>query len=187
MFDFVRDLAGNWADNRFVRANRVLRYRLKLAEADVERLTRRVESLRTRYAINRDVRVRAETAVEQLTAAHLKLSGLLADGAAPVVDPVAVAVALKSREEAGGAYVRALKAYLVADAEYREAFNGVYVREGGPEHLRKVTAEDRAAGERAARDVAEVTKVEAEQAVRLAELGFRAAMGGAAPDGGDRA
>lgn len=95
------------------------------------------------------------------------------------LDPVAVGLALKVREAAAEVYVAALADYLAADAEYRDAFNAVYIAEGGPEHLRKVTAEDRASDERAARDVAEVAKVAAEQSVRLAELGFRAAMGGA--------
>lgn len=105
--------------------------------------------------------------------------------AAPAnLDPVAVWAALKARAEAGRAYVAALEGYLAADARYREAFNGVYIAEGGPEHLRKVAAEDRAAGERAERDEAEVVKAAAEQRIRLAELEFRAAMGGASPDGG---
>lgn len=185
MLGFVRDFAGRWAEQRFVRANRVLRYRLKLAEEAKQHLTESVERLRVRRGIDRDVRVRAETEVAELTKANLKLSGLLSDArlAAPVsADPVAVGKALEAREAAAVVYATALADFLDADAAYRNAFNAVYLSEGGPEHLRKVAAEDRATDERAARDKAEVARVAAEQSVRLAELGFRAALAGAVAD-----
>lgn len=185
MLGFVRDLAGVWADNRFVRANRVLRTRVAMLEAANERLSGSLERTRVRRAIDRDVRVRAETEVAELTKATLILSGLLSDrrAAAPAaVDPVAVGRALEVREAAAVAYGNALAGYLEADAKYRNAYNSVYISEGGPEHLRKVAAEDRSADERAARDAAEVARLAAEQSVRLAELGFRAALAGAVPD-----
>lgn len=100
------------------------------------------------------------------------------------LDPVAVLAALKVRKEAADELVRARRAYLAADALYRDAYNGVYIHESGPEHVRKAVAEDRASGERAARDDAEVAELAAEEGRRLAELAFRAAMGGASPDGG---
>lgn len=107
--------------------------------------------------------------------------------AATQIDPVAVQRALEARVVAAQVYCDAHADYLQADAEYRNAYNGVYISEGGPEHLRKAVAEERASGERAARDVAEVAKVAAEQAVRVAELGWRSAMAGAAPlEAGDQ-
>lgn len=102
------------------------------------------------------------------------------------IDPVAVRQALQARQDAADKYNRAHAEYLAADAEYRNTYNSVYISEGGPEHLRKVAAEDAASDLRAARDVAEVARVTAEQAVRLAELGWRSAMAGAAaPEAGE--
>lgn len=103
------------------------------------------------------------------------------------IDPDAVWEALEARTVAAQAFCDAHADFLAADAAYRNAYNGVYIHESGPEHLRKAVAEDRASVERAERDVAEVAKVRAEQAVRLAELGWRSAMAGAAaPEAGDR-
>lgn len=185
---FVRDLAGLvWADNRFVRRNRVLRTRVSMLEAANERLSGSLERTRERRAMDRDVRVRAETEVAELTKANSKLSGMLFDAwqAVPApVDPVAVGAALAEREEAAQLYRRAHAAFLEADALYRNEFNRVYIGESGPEHVRKAVAEEAAAGRRALRDEAEVARVSAEQSVRLAELGFRAAMAGAVPDDG---
>lgn len=185
MLGFVRDLAGVWADNRFVRANRVLRRRVGLLEAANERLSGSLERTRVRRAIDRDVRVRAETEVAELTKATLILSGLLSDrrAAAPAaVDPVAVGQALEVRETAAEMLAAALADFLEADAAYRAEWNCAYIQESGPEHVRKAVAEQSAAELRAARDKAEVAKASAEQSVRLAELGFRAALAGAVTD-----
>lgn len=185
MFVFVRDLAGRWADSRFSRANRVLRYRLKLAEEARQQLTESVDRLKVRRGIDRDVRVRAETQVAELTQANLLLSGMLSEvrSATPApVDPAAVALALKARAEAGESYVAALKAYLEADASYRNRFNEAYIDKDGPEHLRRAVGEDAAAGLRSVRDAAEGARVAAEQVVRDAELAFRAALAGAVAD-----
>lgn len=105
--------------------------------------------------------------------------------AAASIDAVAVRQALEARAAAANTYVSALEDYLAADADYRNEFNDAYAREGGPEHVRKVLAEQAAAGLRAARDAAEVAKASAEEARRLAELGWRSAMAGAAPGAGE--
>lgn len=188
MFVFVRDLAGRWAEQRFVRANEVLRSKLKLAEAKNERLSGSLARSRVRRGIDREVRVRAERENAELTKANSQLSGLLFDAwqAVPApVDPVAVGLALEVRGTAANTYVSALEDYLAADAAYRASYLAEYVREGGPEHARKALAEQATADLRAARDAAEVAKASAEESRRLAELGFRAAMAGAAPDGGE--
>lgn len=181
---WLRNLAEMWADGLYIKTNDVLRRKLVHAEAANERLTQTVDRLRLRRALERDVRVRAEVSVGELTRANLKLSGLLAERLArpeATVDPDAVERALKTRAEAGKSYVRALTAYLEADAAYRNRYNAAYIDEGGPEHLRKAVAESAAAGLRSVRDAAEGAKATAEQELRDAELGWRSAMAGAAP------
>lgn len=193
MLAFVRDLAGVWADNRFVRANRVLRRKLMLVEGSAERLSQTVDRLRARRAMDRDVRVRAEVEVERLTGATQNLAWVLTDlmtrraesQADAALDADAVRRALKARDAAADEVVRTRKVRLACEAAYREAYNGVYIRESGPEHVRKAVAEDRASVERAARDAAEVDELAAEEARRLAELGWRSAMAGAAPGAGE--
>lgn len=105
--------------------------------------------------------------------------------AATQIDPAAVWKSLEARVVTADALVSAVEDYLQADAEYKAAFNEALIGASGPEYVRRAVAEQAAAGARATRDVAEAAKVAAEQAVRLAELGWRSAMAGAAPDGGE--
>lgn len=180
---FVRDLAGVWADNRFIRANRVLRSRLAVAEASVGRLAGSVERLRTRRAIDRDVRVRAEVAVQDLTAANLKLAGAIA--VSPVTaqaDPVVVAQRLDACYGAVEVWLEAYGDWLAAERAYKAAYNTAYIEGEGPEHLRRPAAELVAAELRAVRDDAEVAWRSAERGIRLSELGLRVATQGATDD-----
>ncbi len=191
MLSLVRDLAGVWADNRFVKANDALRRKLMLAEASVERLTQIEERLRTRRAIDRDVRVRAETSVAELTQANLKLAGLLADRSAPQIDAALVAERLEACGTALATWRGAYSDYLAADLAFKTAYNTAYTAADGPEHLRRAAAELEAREMRAFRDEAEVVWRDAERRIRLAEQGLRVATKGAtdaaeAPESGDR-
>lgn len=101
------------------------------------------------------------------------------------VDPVAVRQALKERKEAGDAECDAQEVLFAAEAAYETRFNEALVGESGAEYVRKAAAEQSAADLRRVRDAAKVALRRAEHRVRLAELGWRSAMAGAAPGAGE--
>lgn len=102
------------------------------------------------------------------------------------IDPVAVREALKACADAAAVENQALAKHLEAVTAYHNRYNAELIGASGPEYVRKAVAESAAAGLRSVRDAAEVARARAGQQVRLAELGWRSAMAGAAaPEAGE--